>query len=83
MTYKQKLYRQNPEYRQRCIANTRRRHQERLADPVYARLVSVRKKIVDRRDSIDKYLTKITRLEKDLLKLIAERDGLVARTKKR
>jgi hypothetical protein len=82
VTYKQKLYRSNPEYRQRCIANSKAYHAARAGNPVYARLVAIRKKIVERRDSIEIFLNRITRLEKDLIKLVAERDHLAARLKR-
>jgi hypothetical protein len=83
MTYKQKLYCSNPEYRERCIARVKLRHEQRRTNPAYARLVAVRKKICDRRDSIERFLNRITGLEKDLMKLIAERDRLAARLKAR
>lgn len=83
MTYKQQLYKANPEYRQRCISRSQAYHAARRGDPDYRRLMAVRKKICDRRDSIAKFLDRITKLEKDLFKLIAERDRLAAMLKRK
>jgi hypothetical protein len=79
---KREKYRSDDAYRQRCIVRVKVRHQQRRSDPVYARLVHVRKKIVARRDSIEAYQLKLEKLDKDLMKLIAERDRLAARLKR-
>lgn len=74
---KRKAYRTNPEYRERQIARVRSRHQQRVSDPTYKRLVHVRKTIVQVRDSIDSFLLKTAKRERDLIRLINERDALV------
>jgi hypothetical protein len=78
---KTKRYRYDATYRQRQIADVTSRHNQRLSDPTYKRLSYLRKKICEVRDSIEAHLIKTAKRERQLIRLIVERDQLAARLK--
>lgn len=82
---KKRQYRTDPKYRQQQLAATATYHRRMLADPVrkkaYKRLNHIRKRISQRRDQIETHLDTIARYERDLIRLIVERDSLAARLK--
>ncbi len=82
MTHRER-YRNNPAYREHHIATVKARHAEHKADPTYRQLCSVRKRICDRRDSIERFLNRISALERDLFSLIRKRDRLAQKWKEK
>jgi hypothetical protein len=76
-------YRTNPEYRERVILNVKARHAQHKHDPTYRKLVNVRKKIWDRRDSIERFQDRIASAERDLFSLIRKRDRLAQKWKEK
>ncbi len=75
MTHRER-YRNNPEYRERQLARVKARHAENKQDPTYRRLLQIRKKICDRRYSIERFQNRIVELERNLFSLIRKRDQL-------
>ena len=53
--WKRNEYRTKPAARLKILARVKQRHESLRGNPVYMRLCAVRKTIVTRRDSIDRY----------------------------
>jgi hypothetical protein len=58
-TRKRLYYRTQPAFRARVLASVKRRHERNKADPEYRRLVYLRKRIYERRESIARWLDRV------------------------
>ena len=74
-------YAADPEYRTHILKGVKERHEKLKNNPTYHRLCYVRRKITRRRDTIEIYLNKIQKLEKNLINLIKKRDKLALKFK--
>jgi hypothetical protein len=79
--YYRNRYRHEDEFRRKSIAASIKWQNKQRANPVWLRLVYVRKRVCQVREGLDALMQRVERREKLLLALIAERDGLHRRWK--
>jgi hypothetical protein len=78
MTARQQRYRSDESYRRRVIASATAWQRAASRDPKYKRLIAVRKRIVEVRDSYQRWSARAEQRFAQLQRLIVERDRLAA-----